>query len=370
MTFGKFCGTAVAVVLAASCLTGRASASGLTYTCDSSVDATAAGTCAYLNGTIANLYNGTFNNVNANIYIEQGIIGLGGSATARNYISYSDYLSVLTGTGSGSSLDTSALASLHSFDDAVYGSDNVVAASALLAAMGYTNVAGYTSGLTPCTIGVSSGCYNGVIIITTPANLASETGQSLYYRQLGGSQAANAYDYYSIVEHETDEILGTTSCMSTQSSTLSDPCDPGTGAPAGTGTPSASDLFRYNAVGSLALNNAYIGLVSAPAGAYFSYDGGVTGGPAFNTISNGSDYADFATTCSHVQDATGCPGGSFDITTDGNAEINMLDAVGYNLAAPEPGTLILLGAGLAAMCLLQNRRKQVAIQHRSPNRDK
>jgi hypothetical protein len=46
----------------------------------------------------------------------------------------------------------------------------------------------------------------------------------------------------------------------------------------------------------------------------------------------------------HVQDEAGCLGSSFDITNDGNSEINILDAVGYNLnQAPVPAPLIGFG---------------------------
>jgi hypothetical protein len=106
----------------------------------------------------------------------------------------------------------------------------------------------------------------------------------------------------------------------------------------------------------LAANNAYIGTGTGPvqSNAYFSYNGGVTNGAAgalYNTLSNGDDYADFTSTCAHVQDGIGCPGASFDITNDGNSEINILDAEGFNLATPEPGTWILFAGGLAVLLL-------------------
>jgi len=339
-----------------------ASASSLTYTCDPSVDATTAGTCGYLNTQIAGLYTSTFTNISANIYVEQGVTGLATSETAENFVPYSTYLSALTGASSGNGVDTAALAALNSLDTAIYGSDNVVITSALAGALGFTGVGGLTAAGANCTIG-TPGCYNGIIIVTTPANLASEQpGNSLYYRQNGGSITSSAYDYYSLVERETDEVLGTISCVATTGGVLTDHCDPGTGAPAGTGTPSAADLFRYNGVGSLALDNAWLGSGAAPAGAYFSYDGGVTngaGGATFNTVANGQDYGDFTASCTWVQTAAGCLGQSLDITTDGNAEINMLDAVGYvsDNATPEPGTLTLLGAGLAAAGLRRYFRR-------------
>jgi hypothetical protein len=72
--------------------------------------------------------------------------------------------------------------------------------------------------------------------------------------------------------------------------------------------------------------------LSTTPGAYFSYNGGATkgaGGAVYNTLANGNDYADFSSACAFVQDATGCLGLDLNINTDGDAEINILDAVGY-----------------------------------------
>ena len=172
----------------------------------------------------------------------------------------------------------------------------------------------------------------------------------LYYDNLGGPEPSDAFDFYNTVEHEVDELLGTVSCVTTQTNPLSNDC-PGN-------PPSATDLFRYSGPGALVLD----GSLSTTPGAYFSYNGGVTSGATtnvgvkfYNTLDNGDDYPDFVTNCSggpgsfSVQDAQGCPGtdGGLNITNDGGAEINILNAVGYELApgsssVPEPHTLFLL----------------------------
>jgi hypothetical protein len=339
----------------------------ISYTCDPSVDATQAGTCAYLNSITAGLYNSTFSNANANIYITMGTTGLGESQQYYNYMSYANYRSALITDSSGDAVDNGATASLPSSEPGLYSGGQVeitgAIGQALCTAVGATQCAtdGITSGVGGDLTGITStgaschlgtaGCYNGLITVTTPANLSSETGgtQGLYWNQQGGSQPSNDYDFYSIVEHESDEILGTSSCISTGGASLADSC--------GGSDPSAVDLFRYNA-GALVLK-------STTTGAYFSYNGGVSNGVAngavYNTLSNGDDYADFAANCSNVQDATGCPGADLDITTDGGAEKNILDAVGFNLAStatPEPATFGLLGASLLALGFARARRKK------------
>ncbi len=322
---------------------GTASAaSSVVYTCASNVDTTQAGTCTYLNTTLASLYTSTFNNVQANIYIEQSAsFGLGASQTYFNFVTYSAYRNAILATASGDAVDTGAKAALLTIDQTAYGANNVEITSALGSALGFTGLTGITSGGASCIIG-SGPCYNGIIYISTPGALPG--GQTLYWDQTGGFIPGNAYDYYSVVQHETDELLGTASCISTQGASLTNAC--GTGS----NTAAAIDLFRYNSAGNLAMNNA---LASVAPGAYFSYDQGVTNGAAgatFNTLSNGHDYADFTQNCAHVQDAVACLGTVLNITSDGNAEINMLNAVGYNTnATPEPGTWLLLGGGLIGL---------------------
>jgi hypothetical protein len=128
--------------------------------------------------------------------------------------------------------------------------------------------------------------------------------------------------------------------------------------------------------GSLVLDST----LSTTPGAYFSYNGGATNGaigsggdPLFyNTLSNGDDYGDFLPSSPNcgtnqaVQDAEGCPGkdAGLSILNDGRGEINLLNAVGYDVASsvtttptPEPGTISLLGLGLGTLAIYQWRRR-------------
>jgi len=194
----------------------------------------------------------------------------------------------------------------------------------------------------------SAGCYNAIVTVT------NNPSTPLYYDNLGGTETSNAFDFYAVVQHETDEVLGTSSCITTQTTPLSDECDFGNAR----GTPSAVDPFRYSSPGSLVLDSS----LSTTPGAYFSYNGGATNGAngnIYNTLDNGDDYADCVSSCPgtlSVQDAEDCPGNDagLNILNDGGAEINILNAVGYDLAAPsnptpEPGTMALLGVAIAAL---------------------
>ena len=101
--------------------------------------------------------------------------------------------------------------------------------------------------------------------------------------------------------------------------------------------------------------------------AYLSLDGGVTN--LVNLNQNGlGDYGDFAkTVCNvgdveHVQDWAGCPAPvshQFGLTLT-SPEVLGLQAIGYNLAVPEPSTwtLAITGFGLVGGML---RRRRMAI---------
>ncbi len=311
--------------------------SGIVYTCDPSI---ASATCTYLNTTVAGHYNDTFTNANANIYITYGMTGLGQSQGYYNFVTYNQYVTALGNIANKSAIQTSAIAALAANDATPYGTSYVEVTAALGTALGFTGMTGTTNTLASCTLG-TAGCYNEIITIT------NDPGTPLYYDNLGGTEPAGAYDFYTTVEHETDEVLGTSSCVTTQTTPLSDGCDGG--APSGTGNPSAVDLFRYSSAANLVLDSS----LSTTAGAYFSYDGGNTNGAVgvggspkvYNTLDNGDDYADYVAsspdcgTNQAVQDATGCPGEDAGITilNDGGSEIKILTAIGYQVPASTGG---------------------------------
>ena len=282
------------------------------------------GLCTTLNTTTAALYTSTFTNVTASIYIQFGATGLGENVGYLNFVSYSQYIAALTAraAASGNAVQAAALSALSTYAAPIYGNGQVEISTALGRSLGFTGTAGITATLGFCTTpGTTAGCYDGVMTITNDP----DTPQ--YYRV--GTEAPNQYDFFSTVEHETDEILGTASCIDTTTTPLSNDC--------GSGVPSAVDLFRFSAAGKPIPDSA----LSTTPGAYFSYNGGVTNninGVFYNTLDNGDDYADFLGNCpsdQHVQDGQGCHGhdAGLDITNDGGAEINILNALGYTLPA-------------------------------------
>ena len=337
---------------------------GVTYTCDPTISAA---TCTYLNTTVAGNYSSTFTNANANIYITYGTTGLAQSEQYFQFVTYDQYVAAFAAITSPNSVQTSALSALNTYDAGPYGGGNMNVTLALATALGIVGdiqngATGITSSGGACTPG-TAGCYNAIVTVT------NDPGTPLYYDN--GPEPADAYDFYGVVEHETDEVLGTSSCISTAGINpaglvtrsilkgvknvfhftnpngvvgLSDGC--------GSGVPSAVDLYRYSGAGDLILDSS---LSTAP-GAYFSYSGGTTNGAngkagtakLYNTLANGDDYADFLSSSPDcgtdiaVQDAEGCPGEDAGLTilNDGGGEINILNAVGYSLATTTGGTVV------------------------------
>lgn len=297
-------------------LSSTLATAGITYTCDPSIDARQAGLCNTLNTTIADLYSKTFTDANAQIFITFGKTGLGSSAQYLNYISWNQYINALTtrANTSGNTLQKAAVAALNTYAAPLYQSGKVEISTAFGRSLGFSGMTGSTAKGDTCSPGTPS-CFDAVVTVT------NDRTTTLYFRS--GAEPSDAYDFFAIAQHETNEVLGLSSCIDTTGAVLVNSCD--------NGAPAAIDLFRYSAAGKLVAINS----LSTTPGAYFSYDGGITNGAdgvPYSTLSNGSDYQDFAGTCpgnQHVQDAEGCPGHDANLD-NGGAEINSLTALGYN----------------------------------------
>ena len=272
------------------------SGSGIVYTCDPSVTALSPTACTILNTTIAGLYANAFTNANANIYIQILNSGsLGSSDYSLSNWTYTNFRNALI-AGRAGSTDAAAAASVPATNP--FPSSLVGIPLPLQAALG----------LAPDSCMPSSGCYDGTISIngTLP----------LYFRN--GSITSGQYDFFSVVEHETDEILGTASCAVA--------CD-------FTNTVFPPDFFRYHSNGTRSFGpGTNAGCFSSDAtNACLSLDG-LHMLQQYNNIAIDGDAGDWVSNCASylVQDASACPGiGGMDISP--SAEILVLDAIGYTL---------------------------------------
>lgn len=357
-------GLAVAAVLL-GCVPAHAS---ITYTCDASV--TALVSCSTLNTTLNNIYGAAFTDANANIYIAintNSHVSLGESDHSGGAVSYANYLAALVsddpsdpGLAAGGSLPssnpygtgvvdlTNSLAYALNFAtpselDGVTYNPSATGADGL--PIGNSN-GNPNPGLVGCGVGInvtgtSSGCYDGFILI-------NGTASDLWFRS--GSQTSGQYDFYSVVEHETDEVLGTTSCL--QNGTGGNECVSPLAQPGANPNVSAADLFRYVCGSS---TRSFIDSGTA----CFSLNNGTTDLKTYNNTTNGEDFGDWSSSCANVQDESACPDGASGFAGDdhdiaANAEIALLNGVGFQVT-PEPSTFVLVGTALLGAGLLRRR---------------
>jgi hypothetical protein len=350
----RFCFLTIALIGAA-----MPALSNIQYTCDPTSFATyaPANICTSptgLNGSaLSGVYSSLFSNVNASIYISFGGNAPGQSNTPFTPVPYTDYYNALfTHTD-----DHTALASLGVTGDPLgsQSDGNVDVTAALANALGLSGPAS-TAGLdkngNPCVLSVgNTSCYNGVIMIGPP----SATGFPWDFPTSPSDPPGTGIDFYLVAEHETDEVLGTVSCIAGENIN---------GCQTNTAVTDASpaDLFRYSAAGTRSFLNAADGSTSA----YFSINGGVTDIADYNNSPTGGDYGDWLSLSPYmVQDAQVSQGVNLDISTDVGVnanhypqpEVAVLDAIGFNRATttPEPGTLGLLGGSVTLLFLLRKR---------------
>lgn len=255
----------------------------------------------------------------------------GGGASTSSFsdtVAYSDYYSALVANSSGNGTDTTAIASLGgpNVNNPVTNSSNITLRPTLEAALGIGSQV--------------SGSFAQCDDLT--ANACIQVGTNVL-----NAAGAPMGSLMGTVEHEVDEVLGTSSELPGGGGTL--PADPST-----------ADLFRYSAPGtrSFAFNSSTNEPCTGSPTAYFSINGGVTNLNPYNNCNNGGDYGDWIFDDGlQVQDAFG-PDDVASALTLSSPEVTLLDAVGYNFgtaAVPEPASLVLLLTGLAAIPVLRRR---------------
>ncbi len=292
-----------------------AASNGIVYTCDPTVTAVSATACTILNTTIAALYSSAFANANASIYVTLGSAGLGESEYAVDNVSYTAFRTALTAAESDPNDILAVTSSVPAASP--YGTDQVQLTGALAHALGFTFNFGITPSGTICSLGPTN-CYDGIITIANNV--------PLYFRN--GSIGSNQYDFFTVVEHETDEILGTASCAFADGAA---PCESNIIYPA--------DLYRYHSNGTRSFapgtNNACT--ASDSTNACFSLDG-IHMLQQYNNQDESLDSGDWSYGCTKtlVQNAELCSGnGNVDISP--TAEILVLDSIGYTLTSSATG---------------------------------
>ena len=285
-----------------------ATSGGIVYTCDATITAVSETACNTLNSTIAALYSSAFTNANASIYVKLGAVGLGQSDWVFAYVNYSDFRNALIASEADANDTTAVTDSVPAVNP--YGSGLVGVATALQRALG---LASPTSGLDAdsqsCNQLGTAGCYDGIITISNT--------EPLYFRT--GSISSYQYDFFTVVEHETDEILGTASSCCGSS-----------------GLVFPADYFRYHSNGTRSF--AYGANVSCSSGnstnACFSIDG-INMLQQYNNLNNSNDTGDWLSNCARplVQDYAICSG-TAGVNISPTAEILVLDVAGYTLRTP------------------------------------
>jgi hypothetical protein len=290
----------------------------LTYTCDATINALV-GVCNTLNTTIAALYTRRFTNLNVSIYISFGSTALGLSNYAINPETYTAFRNALNASQTDNN-DVIAFSSSVPATNPINPTYSVWLTNANARALGFAASWGLESdGMTFCVSG-TTGCYDGIITISS----SEQSAGHFFFRS--GSIGQSQFDFYSIAEHETDEVLGTASC-----------------AIAGCGSAiHPTDLYRYQSNGarSFAAGNNSSCASSTSGNACFSIDG-VHMLQQYNNLANGQDSGDWVTNCAAqlVQDAALCAGvAGVDISLA--AELLVLDVIGYNLTAPQPEAVL------------------------------
>jgi hypothetical protein len=270
-------------------------------------------------GTIEGLYSNSVD-IPVKFTYSPGAAGNLESNTGLFYSeSYSTYVSQLradSAANPGNTVLATAIANLADGNDA-NGNSQVALAAAQLTMLGVARAG------------------NAVVNINSSQDFA-------FSRPVTSDQ----FDAVGGIEHELDEVLGGGGAGSTLNNCMTNPgffC----------GKYGPTDLYRYSAP----LTPSYT--TSSTASSYFSIDGGVTSVVGFNQNSTG-DYADFAPPGAGagqlIQDAFNSRGQDEAYTTS-SPEFEMLESIGWDpVTTPEPGTTVLLSAGLGVLVFHLYRR--------------
>jgi hypothetical protein len=289
---------------------------------------------ATINAAISQFEGLITNNITVAIYFQKGG-GLGGSNFFENTTSYSNFynglvannsnpaaIAALTANGGGGAANPvtgNGFIDMKSANERAVGINQ--AAQCALQATGNPNQPFQCANIAAPTK------YDGIITLNTGITFPA------------GPNNGSNFGLMAVAEHEIDEILGLGSSLGNCSN-----CATNWTYANGSfnNAPAPEDLYRWTATtGGVRSQGTNCG---TPTSSFFAY-GPNTGAIAqFNNSCNGADFGDWQNNGTpRTQDAFGTAGAN---PTIGFAELSALSAIGYNIAAPEPGTLLLLGSGL------------------------
>jgi hypothetical protein len=286
----------------------------ITPTFDASItdDSNSAAIIGVINSAIG-FYQSNFSDpINVAITFQSSNSGLGGSSFSVYKISYQNFINALIADGKTAD-DATALGLLPSTaTNPVNGSSTINIKPANARAIG----------LACCPNGGS----DGAITLNT------------HITDVGSAGTSGQYSLLAVTMHEINEILGLGSDL------------PGGGTGGFFNDPLPEDLYRYDSTGAR-------NYTTAGDNAYFSING-TTDLARFNQVADGTDYGDWWWNGSHtpqVQDGRATPLTSPTLNKT-SPETRALDVIGYDLiTAPEPGTVVLLVAGLGILGFMKRR---------------
>ena len=271
---------------------------------------------AVINQAIA-FYNTTFNGSNLALTMTFGSQSNGGATSWKsNFIlQWSEVRQAVINSQSASAVDASAIANL----PVTLSTATVLVPVPLVAALGLRIPNGSNFSIN------SAGCSSTMVF-----------GCNTFSNDLlsGGANNGPNNALLAVAQHEINEVLGTSSG-------------------AGGSTAGIADAFRYASAGTLGFGvNPGSGGQSCAAGtpiASLSIDGGKTPLVNYNNCGNGGDYGDFVVNNpTLVQDWASAPDTNTAGLTTTSPEVQLLDAIGWNLTAPlQSGSAALAGTGTA-----------------------